>query len=167
VGQLMFFYILCETTKYYTMKLIQEIEQQRQELLDEIAHIRELGFDPEKVLTSADIILREQQYRNGSSDDERAGRAHAGEREWRGGLEQQAQKREPAKFTIKPEQATGVLVGDKVLYNRKIYNVGKWDAGQEAWLVGANETPVKQEQLEGPKLIDLQGKKARVWMMRK
>lgn len=167
MGQLVFFYILCETTKYYTMKLIQEIEQQRQELLDEIAHIRELGFDPEKVLISVDIILREQQYRNGA-DGESAGKAHAGEREWRGGIEQQAaQQREPAKFTIKPEQATGVMVGDKVLYNRKIYNVAKWDAGRKAWLVGANETPVTQDQLEGPKLIDLQGKKARVWMMRK
>lgn len=149
------------------MKLIREIEQQRQELLAEIEHIRELGFDPDKVLTSADII-NEQRYSNGSNGDERASKAHAGEREWRGGLEQQTAKaREPAKFTIKPEESKGVMVGDKVIYNTKIYNVSKWDSAQKVWLVGANDTPVKQEQLEGPVLIDVEGKKTRAWMLRK
>lgn len=163
MGQLVFSYILREITKYNTMKLIQEIEQQRLKLLDEIAHIIELGFDPDKVFTSADHQRLVEQ-------GERAGQARAGEREWMrqvAGEEpqgQQATPRERQKFTIKPEESKGMMVGDVVLHNEKYYRVNKWDAAKNAFLVGGNNIPVRQEQLSGPRLVDFQGKKTRVWM---
>ena len=160
-------------------ELLKGINDTANDLLEEEEFIKRLGFDPEEVLMTKDVrtVIKEQTHGN-----VRGAVARAQERDWlrqASGdrpIQRLTPKMAPAepgaaeRFKIAAQETAGVKAGDKIMIpGIGLADVLKWNAAEKKWTVGKGPDmySVVEDQLVGPKSVNIGGSAHRVWMFKK